>query len=742
MKHRDEIIICISMVYCLCAINTVFAQENSIAEKVENLLARMTLEEKVGQLEQMSIGFTDFTDDVAEKVKRGEVGLFLRLFGVNEANTIQRIAVEESRLGIPILFSEDIIHGFRTTFPIPLGEACTWDPELVRRNAEIAAKESRSEGIRWTYSPMVDVARDARWGRIAEGTGEDPYLGAVLAVAKVKGFQGTDLTSPHSVAVCLKHYAGGGAAIAGKEYNSLDMSERMLREIYMPPFKAGVEAGALTLMSGFNSLNGLPPAANSYLLNDILRKEWGFNGFIVTDWETIPELLVHGIAADSADAAKISLMSGVDAEMTSDLFGKFLPELVRNGVIPESAVDQACRRILTVKFMIGLFEDPYTDPDLGEKVLLQPEHIAAARDAARKSIVLLKNEDNLLPLRKNIGSIAVIGPLADNKREPLGTWALGRPENVVTVLEGIQKKAPNTRIRYAKGSEILGDDESGIAEAVEIAGDADVALVVVGEAAGMSGEAASRTSLDIPGVQKKLLQAVYETGTPVVVLLMNGRPLTIPWMAENIQAILETWHLGIQAGNGIADVVFGDYNPSGKLSVTFPRNVGQVPIYYNYDMTGRPPREGDLRSSLPNAGNVAGYFDIAATPLFPFGYGLSYTTFQYSRLSIDKDSIGPFGTVTVKADIENTGKVAGEEIVQLYIRDRVASLARPVKELKGFDKVYLQPGQQKSVSLTLGPEELGMYDRGMNFVVEPGIFDVWVGWNSNEGLHGTFEVVE
>ncbi len=742
MKHRDEIIICISMVYCLCAINTVFAQENSIAEKVENLLARMTLEEKVGQLEQMSIGFSDFTDDVAEKVRRGEVGLFLRLFGVNEANTIQRIAVEESRLGIPILFSEDIIHGFRTTFPIPLGEACTWDPELVRRNAEIAAKESRSEGIRWTYSPMVDVARDARWGRIAEGTGEDPYLGAVLAVAKVKGFQGTDLTSPHSVAVCLKHYAGGGAAIAGKEYNSLDMSERMLREIYMPPFKAGVEAGALTLMSGFNSLNGLPPAANSYLLNDILRKEWGFNGFIVTDWETIPELLVHGIAADSADAAKISLMSGVDAEMTSDLFGKFLPELVRNGVIPESAVDQACRRILTVKFMIGLFEDPYTDPDLGEKVLLQPEHIAAARDAARKSIVLLKNEDNLLPLRKNIGSIAVIGPLADNKREPLGTWALGRPENVVTVLEGIQKKAPNTRIRYAKGSEILGDDESGIAEAVEIAGDADVALVVVGEAAGMSGEAASRTSLDIPGVQKKLLQAVYETGTPVVVLLMNGRPLTIPWMAENIQAILETWHLGIQAGNGIADVVFGDYNPSGKLSVTFPRNVGQVPIYYNYDMTGRPPREGDLRSSLPNAGNVAGYFDIAATPLFPFGYGLSYTTFQYSRLSIDKDSIGPFGTVTVKADIENTGKVAGEEIVQLYIRDGVASLARPVKELKGFDKVYLQPGQQKSVSLTLGPEELGMYDRDMNFVVEPGIFDVWVGWNSNEGLHGTFEVVE
>ncbi len=742
MKHRDEIIICISMVYCLCAINTVFAQENSIAEKVENLLARMTLEEKVGQLEQMSIGFSDFTDDVAEKVRRGEVGLFLRLFGVNEANTIQRIAVEESRLGIPILFSEDIIHGFRTTFPIPLGEACTWDPELVRRNAEIAAKESRSEGIRWTYSPMVDVARDARWGRIAEGTGEDPYLGAVLAVAKVKGFQGTDLTSPHSVAVCLKHYVGGGAAIAGKEYNSLDMSERMLREIYMPPFKAGVEAGALTLMSGFNSLNGLPPAANSYLLSDILRKEWGFNGFIVTDWETIPELLVHGIAADSADAAKISLMSGVDAEMTSDLFGKFLPELVRNGVIPESAVDQACRRILTVKFMIGLFEDPYTDPDLGEKVLLQPEHIAAARDAARKSIVLLKNEDNLLPLRKNIGSIALIGPLADNKREPLGTWALGRPENVVTVLEGIQKKAPNTRIRYAKGSEILGDDESGIAEAVEIAGDADVSLVVVGEAAGMSGEAASRTSLDIPGVQKKLLQAVYETGTPVVVLLMNGRPLTIPWMAENIQAILETWHLGIQAGNGIADVVFGDYNPSGKLSVTFPRNVGQVPIYYNYDMTGRPPREGDLRSSLPNAGNVAGYFDIAATPLFPFGYGLSYTTFQYSGLSIDKDSIGPFGTVTVKADIENTGKVAGEEIVQLYIRDGVASLARPVKELKGFDKVYLQPGQQKSVSLTLGPEELGMYDRDMNSVVEPGIFDVWVGWNSNEGLHGTFEVVE
>ncbi len=498
--------------------DAVIAQEKSIAEKVDNLMVRMTLEEKVGQLEQVSIGFSDFTDEVSDKVRRGEVGLFLRLFGVNEANTIQRIAVEESRLGIPVLFSEDIIHGYRTTFPIPLGEACTWDPELVRRNAEIAAKESRSEGIRWTYSPMVDVARDARWGRIAEGTGEDPYLGSVLAVAKVKGFQGTDLTSPHSVAVCLKHYVGGGGAIAGKEYNSLDMSDRTLREIYMPPFKAGVEAGALTLMSGFNSLNGLPPAANSYLLNDILRKEWGFNGFIVTDWETIPELLVHGIVADSADAAKISLMSGVDAEMTSDLFGTFLPKLVRDGGIPESAVDQACRRILTVKFMIGLFENPYTDPDLGEKVLLQPEHIAAARDAARKSIVLLKNEDNLLPLRKNIGSIAVIGPLADNKREPLGTWALGRPNNVVTVLEGIRNMVPNTRVRYAKGSEILGDDESGFDEAVEIARESDVALVVVGEAAEMSGEASSRSSLDIPGVQKKLLQAVYETGTPVVCL--------------------------------------------------------------------------------------------------------------------------------------------------------------------------------------------------------------------------------
>ncbi len=510
----------------------------------------------------------------------------------------------------------------------------------------------------------------------------------------------------------------------------------------MPPFKAGVEAGALTLMSGFNSLNGLPPAANSYLLNDILRKEWGFNGFIVTDWETIPELLVHGIAADSADAAKISLMSGVDAEMTSDLFGTFLPKLVRDGGIPESAVDQACRRILTVKFMIGLFENPYTDPDLGEKVLLQPEHIAAARDAARKSIVLLKNEDNLLPLRKNIGSIAVIGPLADNKREPLGTWALGRPNNVVTVLEGIRNMVPNTRVRYAKGSEILGDDESGFDEAVEIARESDVALVVVGEAAEMSGEASSRSSLDIPGVQKKLLQAVYETGTPVVALLMNGRPLTISWTAENVPAILETWHLGIQAGNGIADVVFGNYNPSGKLTVTFPRNVGQVPIYYNYDMTGRPPKLENFQSSLPNAGNVAGYNDIAATPLYPFGYGLSYTTFQYSGLSIDKDTIGPFGKVTVKANIENTGKSAGEEIVQLYIRDRVASLARPVKELKGFDKVNLEPGQQRTVSLTLGPEELGMYDRDMQFVVEPGIFDVWVGWNSNEGLHGTFEVVD
>jgi len=705
----------------------------SISEKVETLLTKMTLEEKVGQMQQISIEFGEeeaFDKAWIQRVRVGGVGAFLRLFDLEMANRIQKIAVEESRLGIPLLFGEDLIHGWRTTFPIPLAEACTWDPELAQRNAAIAGKEARASGINWTYSPMVDVARDARWGRIAEGMGEDPYLSAALAAAKVRGFQGTDLSSPHSVAACVKHYVGGGAAIGGREYNNIDMSERTLREIYLPPFKAAVEAGTASIMSGFNNLNGITPSASYFLLTKILRQEWGFRGFVVTDWETVAELIIHGIAEDEAHAAEMSLLAGVDMEMTSQILYQQLPGLVREGMVPESAIDEACRRILTVKYRLGLFELPYTDPKLEKKVHLHKDHIAATRETARKSIVLLKNEGDVLPLRKDIASIALIGPLANNQRELLGTWAgAGRSEDVVTVLQGIRNNVSSqTKITYTKGCEILGEETSGFAEAVEIAKVSDIAIVVLGEEAEMSGEGSSRSSLDLPGVQKELLQAIYETETSVVVLLISGRPIAIPWTAEKIPAILEAWHLGIQAGNAIADVLFGDYNPSGKLSVTFPRDVGQAPIYYNHANTGRP--------------RSVKYIDITKGPLFPFGYGLSYTQFVYSDLTIVPDEIAPYGKVKVRVMVKNNGDRAGEEIIQLYIRDRVASSIRPVKELKGFDKIHLEPGEEKKVTLTLGHEELGMYNQQMEFVVEPGMFDVWMGWNSEEGMHGVFEVIE
>jgi beta-glucosidase len=704
------------------------AQAATIDQRVDDLLSRMTLEEKVGQLVQ----FSGYSDSIAARIRAGQVGSLLNLVGAENTNRVQRIAVEESRLGIPLLFGLDVIHGYRTIFPIPLATASSWDPELVTAIETIAAREARASGVHWTFAPMVDIARDPRWGRIIEGAGEDPYVGSVMAAARVRGFQGEDVASPEHVLACLKHYVAYGAPAGGRDYNSVDMSERLLREVYLPPFAAGVAAGAATIMSAFNLLNGVPTTANPFTLNGVLRGELGFGGFIVSDWESVEELIMHGYAADGRDAARLALTATVDMDMASGIYLQYLPDLVRDGVIPETLLDESVRRVLRAKFTLGLFDNPYVDPAREGAVILGDDHVAAARDAAGKSMVLLKNDGGLLPLADGLTSIAVIGPLADNRRDLLGAWAArGQPADAVTVLAGIRSRAPNAAITYAAGSSVTGMERDGFAEAVQAARAADLAIVVVGEHGDDTGEAASRTSLDLPGVQQELVEAVFETGTPVVAVVMSGRPLAIAWLAEHVPAILQAWHPGMQGGNAVADVLWGDVNPSGKLTVSFPRSVGQIPVYYSHDNTGRPPTDFKFTSK---------YLDAPNTPLYPFGFGLSYTTFAYGDLALSADTIPPDGSLTVRASVRNTGARAGAEVVQLYIRDPVASVVRPVRELQGFRKVYLEPGEERVVTFTLGPADLGFFDRDMQWVVEPGAFSVWVGPSSVEGLEGSFIV--
>lgn len=705
------------------------SQTGDIGQRVDELLSRMTLEEKVGQLVQ----YSGFSEARAADIRQGRIGSLLNVSDAATTNRVQRIAVEESRLGIPLLFGLDVIHGYRTIFPIPLATASSWDPEMVTAIEAIAAREARASGVHWTFAPMVDIARDPRWGRIMEGAGEDPYLGSVMAAARVRGFQGDDVAAADRIMACLKHYVAYGAAVAGRDYNSVDMSERSLREIYLPPFKAGVAAGARSLMSAFNLLNGVPTTANTFTINQILRGEWGFDGLIVSDWNSVGELIVHGYASDAGDAAQLALDATIDMDMMGNIYARQLADLVRANVVSETLLDQSVRRVLHAKFTLGLFDHPYVDPAAEASVILRDDHVVAARDAARKSMVLLKNEGTLLPFSGDIGSIAVIGPLADNREDLLGAWhARGRPEDVVTVLEGIRGRAgPAATITYAAGATITGTERDGFAEAVAAARGADLAIVVVGEREGETGEAASRTDIRLPGVQQELIEAVHETGTPIVAVIMSGRPPAIPWLAANVPAILQAWHPGIQGGNAVADILWGDANPSGKLTVSFPRSVGQVPIYYSVDHTGRPPTQFKFTSK---------YLDAPNTPLYPFGHGLSYTTFEYGDLTLSADTIAADGTLTVSATVTNAGAVAGAEVVQLYIRDLVASVVRPVKQLKGFTKVLLQPGEQRTVRFTLGQSELGFYDQDMQWVVEPGEFAVWVGWSSDAGLEGSFVV--
>lgn len=713
-------------------------KSDAIEKKVADLLSKMTLDEKIGQLVQFS-GTNAGRDSL---VRKGYVGSFLNIRGASEVNRVQKIAVEESRLGIPLIIGNDVIHGYQTTFPIPLAEASSWNPELVTKASEIAAWEASANGTHWTFGPMVDIAFDPRWGRIAEGAGEDPYLGSVMAEAQVKGFQGDNFIGNHSIVACAKHYAAYGAAQGGRDYNTVDISERTLREIYLPPFKAAVDAGAGTLMSAFNDLNGIPASANYLTLTQILRNEWGFDGFVVSDWNSIAELINHGIAKDKKEAAFKGIAAGVDMDMAGDVgsgnvYLPYLKSLVEEGLISEETINKSAERILRIKFRFGLFEHPYVDSIFFAKnIPSKEERDLAALQLSRESIVLLKNEENLLPLKKELNSIAVIGPLADNQEDPLGPWSTNPiVEDVVTVLKGIREKVSDgTNVTYAKGCAIESMDRSGFDEAVKIARGSDMVIMVMGESRDMSGEAGSRADINLPGVQLELIQKIYELGKPVAIVLMNGRPMTIEWIDENIPAVVESWFLGTQTGNAVADVLFGDFNPCGKLPVSFPRYVGQIPVNYNYKSTGRPYN--------PNQKFTSRYIDYPNSPLYPFGFGLSYSEYTYSNLKLQKLKIKKNENVKAWIDITNNGKAAGKEVVQLYIRDLAASVTRPVKELKGFQKIELKPGETKTVEFTITPKMLSLLDINLKEIIESGEFRLMIGGNSEDLLEISFEVID
>ena len=700
-------------------------KQADIERKINVLLAKMTLAEKLGQLQQLD-GESDgrYRPEHLELARKGLLGSTLNVRGVKNVNELQKAALE-SRLKIPILTGFDVIHGYRTVFPIPLGETASWDLAAVELAASIAAAEARSAGVAWTFAPMVDISRDPRWGRVMESAGEDTFLGSLMAQARVRGFQGADMSASNRVMACAKHFAAYGAAEGGRDYNSVDMSERTLREIYLPPFKAAKDAGAGSFMTSFNDLNGLPATANPFLLRQILRDEWKFDGLVVSDYTAVKELIAHGLAADEAEAAMYALNAGTDMEMVSRFYNLHGERLLKEKKISMQTVDNAVRNVLRVKFRLGLFEKPFSDEQLEKATIKKPVYLQAAREVAAKSFVLLKNERETLPINKNFKKIAVIGALAEDKANTLDWWAGdGKAEDSVTILEGVrQKVGTSARIRFEKGCELNCDSDKDFDKAADAAKDSDFTILVVGETREISGEAASRSNLDLPGRQLDLVKAIHQTGKPYAVVLKNGRPLTINWLAENSPAILETWHSGTMGGAAVADVLFGDANPGGKLPVTFPRNVGQIPLFYNYKATGRPLEPENRYTSK--------YLDVPNTPLYPFGFGLSYTQFRLSNLRLDNTDIRPNGNVRVSVDIENVGRRAGDEVVQLYIRDSASSITRPVKELKGFQKITLQPGGKRSLTFTLKPEHLGFLDKNLRFTVEPGEFKVFVG-NSSE----------
>jgi beta-glucosidase len=713
---------------------------------IDALMSRMTLQEKIGQMNFLDVGQPGTSTEVATEIQHGLAG-GIDLSTPATARKLQSLAIHESRLGIPLLFGYDVIHGFRTIFPIPLGLSCTWSPEAIERSARIAANEATAGGVNWTFSPMVDICRDPRWGRISEGAGEDPYLGAQMAQAMVRGYQGDDLSRSNALLACVKHFGLYGAVEAGREYNTVDMSPYRMYNYYLPPYRAAVEAGVGSVMPSFNDINGVPATANHWLLADVLRKQWGFNGFVVTDSGAIPELSDWGLG-DLPTDVELALKAGVDMDLASEIYLKYLPELVADGKIPESMIDQACRRILEAKFKLGLFSDPYHGCT-GERERagsFTPENLKFARELAAQSFVLLKNDDHILPLKKS-GTIALIGPLADDQRDLLGCWAYaGDWRRVVSVATGISNVVGSSvTILHAKGANLIDDPtlratfrafgehlpvdsrspQEMIAEAVNVATRADVVVAVLGESSDLCGEATSRSRIGLPDYQENLLQALVKTGKPLVLVLMNGRPLTLTWEAEHCGAILETWFGGTEAGNAIADVLFGDYNPSGKLTATFPRDVGQIPIYYNHVNTGRP-YHGNPRNK-----NVSRYLDVPNSPLYPFGYGLSYTTFSYSDIQLSQTNLIGGETLLASVDVTNTGKRAGEETVQLYLSQPVASVARSVEDLRGFQKVFLQPGETRKATFHITTDDLKFYNSELEYDWEPGEFVIRIGGDSD-----------
>lgn len=730
----------------------VVAQNNREAEMnlfVDSLIKKMTLAEKVGQMNQYN-GFWEVTGPVPkegnakqkyEHLKAGLVGSVLNVRGVENVRKLQEIVVKESRLGIPLIFGLDVVHGHKTLSPIPLAEAASWDLKAMELSARVAAIEASAVGINWTFAPMVDISRDARWGRVMEGAGEDPFLGSKIAAARVKGFQGNDLSANNTIIACAKHFAGYGFAEAGRDYNTVDVSTSTLYNIIFPPFKAAVDAGVKTVMNSFNVLNGIPATANSFLQRDVLKQSWNFKGFVISDWGSGVEMIDHGFAKNLKEVAELSANAGSDMDMESYAYISHLKTLVEEGKVRMAVIDEAVRRILSVKFQLGLFDDPYRYCDAAreKELLYHPDHAKAALDMAKKSIVLLKNENGLLPLQKSQKKIAVIGALANDKTSPLGSWRIGSDDSTaISVIEGLKKFS--NQFKYAKGADVVtGEvsftseltvnetDKSGFAQAIQLAKSSEVVIMVLGEHGFMSGEGRSRSKLNLPGLQQQLLEEVYKVNKNIVLVLMNGRPLALPWAAKNIPAIVEAWQLGTESGNAIAQVLFGEYNPSGKLPMSFPRSEGQVPIYYNQMNTGRPGPKPDVFWSH--------YSDESNQPLYPFGFGMSYSKFEYSNLQIDSSNTS---AIKVSAMVRNAGKVGGEEVTQLYIHDKVASVVRPVKELKGFEKFYLAAGESKKVSFTLTDELLGFFNNNGKFTVEPGEFEVMIGTSSNEGLRGSF----
>jgi len=750
--------------FCVICSFTVNAQ-NSNTQKmntfINSLMKKMTLEEKIGQLNLVTPGGAVtgavVSQDVDTKIRKGQVGGLFGITGPDKIRSIQEVSMKNSRLHIPLLFGLDVIHGHRTIFPIPLGLSSSWDTALIKRSARIAANEATADGLNWVFSPMVDIARDPRWGRIAEGNGEDPFLGSQISKVMVEGYQGNDLSKDSTVMACVKHFALYGAAEAGREYNTVDMSKVRMYNEYLPPYKAAVDAGVASVMTSFNTINGIPATANKWLLTDLLRNQWGFKGLVVTDYTAISEMVNHGMG-DDKKVAELSLNAGVDMDMVSEEFLKYAGQLVKEGKVSEKTIDNACRKILEAKYKLGLFDDPYRycNEQKAKTELMSNANLQAAREVAEHSFVLLKNDNNVLPLPKS-GTIALIGPLADNKRNMLGTWSVsGDPEKSVTIMQGIKNIVGNgVNVLFAKGANISDDTtfikhvnvfgeeitvdkrsaEEMINEAVETANKADVVVAVLGEAADMTGESSSMSNIGLQQSQENLLKALVKTGKPVVLVLMNGRPMTLTWEDAHVSAMLDIWFAGTEAGNAVADVLFGNYNPSGKLTASFPRNVGQIPIYYNHLNTGRPYHPGDSPKFKSD------YLDVSNDPLYPFGYGLSYTTFDYSNISLSAKTLKPGAKITASVNVTNSGKIAGKETVQLYIRDMAGSIARPVKELKGFQQIILAAGETKKVSFQISVDDLKFYNNDLKYVYEPGDFKVFIGTNSKDVKEADFKLL-